>query len=57
MSRCSELTYNLESLDDEELDELEDHGIAASSSQELDLDCLNLDDDDFDDIDRVTDSN
>jgi len=45
-------------MDDEELDDLDEHNLAAvSSSREFDVNYVNLEDDDFDDVDRVTDSN
>ena len=52
------MNYRLQSLDDEELDELDDdQNNMGTSSRELDIDCLNLDDDEFDDIDRISDPN
>ena len=52
------MNYRLQSLDDEELDELDDdQNNVGTSSRELDIDCLNLDDDEFDDIDRISDPN
>jgi hypothetical protein len=51
------LNYKLERIDDDELDELDDEGLAVSSSRELDLNYNNLDVEDFDDVDRVTDCN
>lgn len=52
------MNYRLQSLDDEELDDLDDdQNNLGGSSRELDIDCLNLDEDEFDDIDRITDPN